>query len=272
MQKVGVEIFLAAVFLRVQHLEKLAELWAKVGAIGGGVILNVELKGARGKNAVVFAEQTEQQTHEKLFQLVTGAARGIGAVFAFLQGVVQLAHELRCFLVRGVFGIEFVLLVSRDEKEMSDVLVEVREGKLERRREALEQGKVGVLLWLKVVDGDALEIGNDEVARRFLHPSTTGEGADVFHALRVRFAQVFARALVLREQRARPEKINVGPIAGQLFYRFLKAGDSAALDAEDVEKRIPKGFRFGILASLALPFFREGNGAVFDFIPRERHR
>ena len=136
----------------------------------------------------------------------------------------------------------------------------------------MKERRVGVLLRLKVVNGDALEIGNDEVARCFLSASAAGECAHVFHALRVRFAEVFARALVLGEQRARPEKVNVAPIAGQLFYRLLKTGDGAALDAEDIEKRIPKRFRFGILARFALPFFRETDGAVFDFIPREGHR
>ena len=59
------------------------------------------------------------------------AARGIGAVFAFLQRVMQVAHELRGFLVRRVFGVELVLSVARDEKEVADVLVKVREGELE---------------------------------------------------------------------------------------------------------------------------------------------
>ena len=51
----------------------------------------------------------------------------------------------------------------------------------------------------------------------------------------------------------------------------VKTRDGAALHSEDVEERIPERFRFGILARLALPFFRERDGAVFDFIPREGH-
>ena len=131
MEQVFGEIFLAAVFGGIEHVEKLAELRAKVGPVGGGVILDVELKGARGENAVVFAEETEEQAHEELLQLVPRAARGVGAVFAFLQRIVQVAHELGGFLVRGVFGVELVLLVARDEKEVADVFVKIREGKFE---------------------------------------------------------------------------------------------------------------------------------------------
>ena len=104
----------------------------------------------------------------------------------------------------------------------------------------MKQGKVRVLLRLQVVNGDALEIGNDEVARIFLAPSAAMEGADVFHTLRVRFAEVFARALVLGEQGARPEQVNVAPVAGELFHRLLKTGDGAALDSEDIEVGIPE--------------------------------
>ena len=42
------------------------ELWAKVGAISGSMILNVELELPRGEDAVVFAEKAEEETDEEL--------------------------------------------------------------------------------------------------------------------------------------------------------------------------------------------------------------
>jgi len=60
-------------------------------------------------------------------------------------------------------------------------------------------------------------------------------------------------------------------VAGEFFHRLLVAGDVAALLAEDVEEGVPKRFRLGLLTRLVLPFLREGDGAMFDFVPGERH-
>ena len=271
LEQVGVEVLLAAVFGRVEHVEELAELGAEVGAVGGGVVLDVELKGARGEDAVVLAEEAEEEADEELFQLVPGVAGGVGAVFAGFQRVVQIAHELGGFFVGGVFRVELVLPVARHEEEVADVFVEVGQWKLEAGREALEKGRVGILLRLQVVDGDALEVGDDEVTGDFLAAPGVHEATDVFHALRVGLAEVFTGALVLGEQGAGPEEVNVGPVAGELFHRLLEAGDDAALLAEDEEEGVPEGFGLGVLARLVLPVLREDNGAVFDFVPRERH-
>ena len=55
------------------------------------------------------------------------------------------------------------------------------------------------------------------------------------------------------------------------FHRLLVAGDVAALLAKDVEEGVPERFRLGLLACFVFPFLREGNGAVFDFVPGKRH-
>jgi len=107
--------------------------------------------------------------------------------------------------------------------------------------------------------------------RHFLAASAVHEAANVFHALRVSFAEVFAGALVFGEQRLGPEEVNEAPVAGEFLHRLFVAGDVAALLAEDVEEGVPERFRLGLLARLVLPFFGEGNGAVFDFVPGKRH-
>lgn len=206
-----------------------------------------------------------------MFQLVSGAARGVGAVFTGLQRVVQVAHEAGGFFVGGILGVELVLLVARDEEEVPDVLVEIGERKLEAGRKALEKRCVRVLLGFEVVNGDAFEVGDDEVTRDFLVAPAVHERADVFHPLRVGFAEVFARALVFGEERLGPEEVNEAPVAGEFFHRLLVAGDVAALLTEDVKEGVPKRFRLGFLARLVLPFLGEGDGAVFDFVPGKRH-
>ena len=192
-----------------------------------------------------------------------------------VHGPVISASGLGCGLLALLSTlpvIEPVLLVARHEGEVADVFMEVREGKLERRREALEEGRVGVLLRFQVVNGDPLKVGDDEVARDLVAAPTVGEGADVFHALGVRFAEVFARAFVFGEQGTGPEEVNVGPITRELLHRLLVAGDAAAFYAEDVEEVIPKGLAFGGLTGLVFPLVGKGDGAVLDFIPRERPR
>lgn len=233
-------MLLAAVFGRVEHVEELTELGAEVGAVGGGVVLDVELKGARREDAVVLAEEAEEEADEELFQLVPGMAGGVGAVFAGFQRVVQVAHELGGFFVGGVFGVELVLPVARHEKEVADVLVQFGQRKLEGGREALEQGCVGVWLGFEVVDGDALEVGDDEVAGDFFAAPAVHEAADVVHALRVRFAEVFARALVLDEQGAGPEEVNAAPVAGEFFSPALRRWRSGGVAGRRRRRSPPK--------------------------------
>ena len=76
---------------------------------------------------------------------------------------------------------------------------------------------------------------------------------------------------MLGEQPARPEQVNEAPVAGELLDRLLEGGDGAAADAEDVEEVVPEGLAFGGLAGFALPFPAEGDGAVANLIPRQRH-
>lgn len=91
-------------------------------------------------------------------------------------------------------------------------------------------------------------------------------------ALGFRLAEVLAAAFVLHQGLAGPEEVNEIVFAGEIFYGFLEAGNDAALDAEDVEKLVPEGLLFGLLAAGGVPFPGKRDGAVANFVPGKRHR
>jgi len=117
----------------------------------------------------------------------------------------------------------------------------------------------------------ASEIADDDVARDFFVAMLAGEVLNVAEGLRLGFDESFATAFVFDENDAAPEEVDVAVIAGKSANRFFKAGNGAAGDAEDVEKFVPEGLLFGLLALDAGPFFGEGDGAVANFVPGERH-
>ena len=132
---------------------------------------------------------------------------------------------------------------------------------------AFEQREIGVLLGLQIVEGDALEIGDDEPARHFLFASGIDEATDVFHALGVGFVEVLACGFLLYEQAAGPKEVDFPPGAGKFFHGLLEGGDGAAFDAEDVEKVIPERLAVAAFRARVFVFARKGNRAAFDFIP-----
>ena len=107
--------------------------------------------------------------------------------------------------------------------------------------------QVRVLLRLQIVEGDALEIGNDQPARHFLFPAGIDETADVFHALGVGFIEILSGGFVLDEDAGRPEKIDLAPSSREFPHGLFEGGDGAALDAEDVEELVPKSLALGFL-------------------------
>ena len=204
-----VEVALALRGVGVEDAKELFQPDAEIGAVLGGAVAEEQFKGFLREDAVVLGKEAEEDADEEAFEFVPGIA-------ARFQGIVQVAHELRGFEVRGVFGIEPVLGVAGDEGEMADVFVEVGQREFDAGRQAVEQRRVGVLFRFKIVEGDAGEIRDDQPAGNLAVAPGILEAADVVHALRVRLAQILAGGLVLHEQAARPEQINEAPIAGKL--------------------------------------------------------
>src|SRR6185437_8538661 len=154
-----------------------------------------------------------------------------------------------------------------------DVLVEIGQRKFERGDATARNTREAFLLFrFEIIEGDAGEVGNDDVARSIVHAPVSGEVLDIFEGLRLSLSEVLAEALVFNEQDAGPEKIDKTVLTGNFPDRFFKARDNATADTEDVEEFVPEGLLFGAFAFDAGPFLRKGNRTMADFVPGKRHR
>ncbi len=255
-----VEVALALRGVGVEDAKELFQPDTEIRAVLGGAVAEEQFKGFLREDAVVLGKETEEDADEKAFEFVAGIA-------ARFQSVMHVAHELRGFEVGGVFGIEPVLGVAGDKREVADEFVEVGQREFDGGRQAQEQRRVRVLLRLQIVEGNAREIRDDQPAGNLAVAPGVLEAADVVHALGVGLVESGPGGLVLGEQAGRPEQVNEAPIAGELFYRLFEGGDGAATDAEDVEELVPKGLALGGFAGFALPFLGKSDGPVANLVP-----
>lgn len=221
---------------------------AEVGAVRSGAINEIEAEGFAFEDAGVFGEKAEEDADKEAFELMAGVA-------ADLEGVVEAAHVFDRFDVDGTLLDEFVLLVAGEEGELVDVVAKIGEGKFDGADAAVvEKGKIELVLGFKVVQGDAGEVRNDDVARNLFVAAFAGEVLNVAEGLGFGFAEVLAAAFVFDENDARPKKVNVAVISGKSLDGLLEAGDGAAGNSKDVEELIPEGLLFGLFALRAGPF------------------
>src|SRR6185437_14112958 len=184
----------------------------------------------------------------KAFKLMAGVA-------ALFQGIMQAAHDFNRLNVDGVLFFKLVLLVAGNEGEVVDVLVKIGQREFGGVNEAIiQQGQGALVIRLKVMQGDAGEIRDDYIARNFIFAAFAREVMDVTKCLRLGPAKVFSKTLVLDEQDARPEEVNVTILAGKIFYRLFKAGDNATANSEHVEEFIPVSLLFSLFFFRARPF------------------
>ena len=83
-----VEIALALGGVGVEDAEELFQPDAQIGAVLGGAVAQEQLEGFLREDAVVLGKEAEEDADEEALEFVAGVA-------ARLQGVVQVAHELR---------------------------------------------------------------------------------------------------------------------------------------------------------------------------------
>jgi hypothetical protein len=138
----------------------------------------------------------------------------MAAVAAGFQRIVETPHDLNSLDVDWVFIIEAMLLVSRDEGKRVDVFVELDERKFESVNSAPgENWRIRALVWFKVVEGNAHEVGNDDVARNVLRSACGNQIWNVGERLRLGDIESGAAALVFNEEHSRPQEIDESIVA-----------------------------------------------------------
>jgi hypothetical protein len=179
-------------------------------------------------------------------------------VATLLKGIMQAAHNFNRLNVDGVLFFKLMLLIAGNESEVVNVLVKVSQRKFKGVNAAgIKQGQRALVIGLKIVQGDAGEIGDDYIARNFIDTSCAREVLNIPKSLRLGLAQVFAKAFVFHQQDARPKQVNVAILPGDVFYRVLKARDHTTADTEDIEEFIPVGLLFRLFTFRARPLFEK---------------
>src|SRR5690606_38511520 len=97
------------------------------------------------------------------------------------------------------------------------------------------------------------------------------QAVEVVAGLGVGAVQVLAAGLVLDQQHALPEQVDVAVLAIELLDPLLETGDALAADAEDLEELVPEGLGLGILRGHVGPFPREAQVPVLDLVPAQWH-
>ena len=244
-----IEVFAAFVLGGVEHLKQLGQAWPQVAAVFAGALFNELAQRLRGlEDAGVVRKQAKQQAHQQHLQRVAVVAAGV-------QGIVQAAHALGSANVYRVLRLDGLHLVPGDKAKQAHVLVQIG------------QGKFGDLSIGQVVDAKAGKVAHhDELGQVAL-----GNAGEVAQGLVKRGIKVFAARLLLDQEHSGPEQIDKTLAAAVLLDVVLEAGHALVGDAEDFKKVDPKGFGLRIFIGGIGPSAGKGQGAGFDFVPRQGH-
>jgi len=197
----------------------------------------------------------------------------VAGVAARRHGVVKPPHNLGRPDIDRIFLAERADLVAGDETEQPHVAVEIAHADLDALDvQPAEKRQVARLLRLQVVKREAVEVGDDHIARDLVVAAFARQRLQIRERLRLGAVQALAAALVLDQQTPLPEQVDEPVLTAQPADRLLEGGDTAARNAEHVEKRIPERFCFRLLAGFTGPFPRETDGPLLDLIPPQLHR
>ncbi len=206
---------------RIQHLEQPRQVNPQVRSVRRRAVLQVIGERVSLENAGVFGKQAKQNSHQKPLQRVPRIAAG-------LQRVVQIAQNLHGLDIDGVLIFLRMLFIAGDERKLVDVPMQI------------PQFKVPRLALLEIVQGDAGEVRDDDVARQLVVAAFVLQVLDVLDRLQVGQGQTLAARLVFGQQDALPEQVNVGVRALQGLDGLLETGDDATTQAENLKELIPK--------------------------------
>ena len=229
--------------------EQGVEHGADVRAVNAGVELDQVGKQVFGlEDAGVVGEQAEQQADEKHLQRVA-------VVTVTLQGVVQLTHGVGGAAVDRVFVAYSLFAVAGDEVEQVDLAWQVFQ------REAVHA------VLFEVMQLEVPEVTDQDVARQFV----VAQARKVVDRLPVGARQILAPTLLLHQQRALPEQVDIAIALVEFFDALLEARHLAALHAKDLEKGVEKTLGLGVFVLCVLPLAGKVLGAVTNLVPAQRH-
>src|ERR1017187_3982189 len=97
-----------------------------------------------------------------------------------------------------------------------------------------EERQVVLHLGLKIVEGYACEVRHNHISRGIFGAALVEQVLEILKGLGLGLAEVLAEALVLDQQRALPEQVNVTVLPRYALDRLFKAGHQPALDAEHI--------------------------------------
>ena len=218
------------------------------------VRFNIELESFALENAGVLRKEAKQNANQKAFQFVAGIA-------ASFQGIVEVAHNFDGLNIDRVLFFEFVLLVAGDECEVVNVAVKLGERKFGGGNATHSKRGRTLFFGLQIVQGDAGEIGNDDIARNFIHAPFPREVLDVAESLRSALPKSLPKLLCSTRTTPGQKQINVAVVAGDFLDRLFKARHDATANTEDIEEFIPESLLFRLFALGARPFLRKGDRA-----------
>src|SRR5208337_1983242 len=142
-----VQPFKALVVGRIQNLEQMRQPLREVLPVLGGALLDQVLKLPPLENAGVVGKQAKQQPDKINFEFVALVANG-------LELVMELAHALGGLDINRVLFLVGRGCIPGDEPKKPDVFIKILD------REFV------LLVFLKVIEAEAGEVGNYDVARK----------------------------------------------------------------------------------------------------------
>jgi len=114
--------------------------------------------------------------------------------------------------------------------------------------QAVEEWEILFPFGLEIVQSEALEVGEQDIAWGFVLSARTDEVADVSEGLALGGIQRVACGFVLYQQLSWPEEVDETGSASEAADGLLEGSDDAPGDAEDIEEFIPECLLVRLLA------------------------
>ena len=125
----------------------------------------------------------------------------------------------------------------------------------------------GLLPLVQIVKLEGLEVADQDAAG----PVPLGQGVEILPGLPIGAGKIAPGALLLDDQDARPEQVDVAVRVVETLYVLFIARDGPALDPEYLKEVVVEALRLALLVGRVPPLLGEGGGAGANLVPRQAH-